>query len=216
MRTQLLTALLIATLLSPGARALEWKPTTATATTKPFQKSLVLEFSYTNSGRTPVTLGDIQTNCDCITVTPERAVCAPGESGRLTATFIVGERYGRYERSITVTTSDSPEPVQLRVEIESPELVTFTPRSADWALGEAEEEKVIDVAVTPGLALEFTEIFAINSLFRYRLVTVDAGHRYRLVIAPSSTAREANTAIRLVGRDAAGHRLVVSAYANVR
>ncbi len=216
MRTPLPTALLLALCLPAAGRALEWKQTTVSATTQPFQKSLVLEFVYANTGRTPVTIGDIQTNCDCITVIPGQTVCAPGATGKLIATFIVGERFGRYERTITVTTSDSPAPVKLRVDIDSPELVEFAPRSVEWSRGGPAQEQTVEITVVPGLALDFTEVFAINSLFSYHLETVEAGHRYRLRITPGSTAREANTAIRLVGQDRAGHRLVVSAYANVR
>jgi hypothetical protein len=116
-------------LLPLSAPALEWRQTTVTATTQPFQKSLVLQFAYRNPGSTPVTLGRIDTNCDCITVVPDKLVCAPGGTGSLAATFIVGERYGRYERTITVHSSDSAAPVVLRVEIEAPELARLTPRS---------------------------------------------------------------------------------------
>ncbi|MFI5337689.1 MAG: DUF1573 domain-containing protein, partial [Opitutales bacterium] len=127
-RIPLLWLLLAFTVIAPAtARALEWTKLTATAVTTPFQKSLVLTFPFRNRTAAPALIRDIQTNCDCINAVTDKPSYAPGEPGVLTATFTVGERYGRYERTITVTSSDNPAPVKLTAVIESPELALLTP-----------------------------------------------------------------------------------------
>lgn len=216
MRRPLPTLVLLAVLLPLTTRALDWEHRTATAVTAPFQKSLVLTFPFKNTSGSVSTLKDIATNCDCVTATLDRSSYAPGQTGKLTAVFAVGERYGRYERTITVTTSDTAEPAKLTVLIDSPEIVVPTPRTVDWVIGSAGKPQTVDLVVEPGVRMVFAEHFAINDSFLVTLEEVEAGRRYRLRISPRSTALPANTAIRVVGNDKAGHRLVVSAYANVK
>ena len=215
-RLQLSSLALIALMSAGELYALDWESTTSSKSTLPFQQKLVLDFQFQNHGASPVQIQDIQTNCDCIEAATDKKTYTPGEKGVLHATFTVGERYGRYERTITVTASDSPKPTKLTTVIESPEPAIPTPRVLEWAIGSAGVEQTVEIESTAPLHLEFTEFFALNEQFKIRLVAVKAGVHYRLYIKPASTAGIANTAVRVLGHDQYGHQVVVSAYANVR
>jgi hypothetical protein len=201
--------------LAQPVLALEWKSTIVEKRPVPLQPSVDVVFEYTNKGSKPVAIRDVQANCGCIEAASDRAVCQPGETGKIQARFTVGDRFGLYERTIVVVTDDSPSPTRLRVSIDVPELAKITPRSLEWKRGAKNAEQIIDVRATVPLQIEFTEATPTNESFSVRLETIEAGRAYRIHLRPVSTAAPANAAIRIVGREKSGRSILVSAYAGV-
>lgn len=199
-----------------GGFALEWKTQTLTYTTAPFQTTQEAVFQFTNTGTKPVTILDVESNCDCLDAAADRQVYAPGESGMIRSSFTVGDRLGLYERRIKIVTDESPEPVRLLVRIEVPELVTLTPRSVAWKLNEPVTEKAVELEVIPGVKIDFTRVQPTSGSFDARLETIEAGRRYRVYLKPPATTQPANAAFRIFGRAASGQDIIVSAYGNVR
>lgn len=195
--------------------ALEWKSEALTVSTLPFQTTQDVSFEFKNNTARPVTLIDLQTNCDCLAATADQKIYAPGASGTIKARFTIGDRLGLYERSITVVTDEAASPVRLHVRIVVPEITQLIPRSLTWLLNATAEEKSIELVPSPGLEISFTDAQATNAAFSARLETVVAGKHYRLYLKPRSTADPASAAIRLFGREKSGRPVVVSAYANV-
>jgi len=206
---------LLSALLLPAA-ALEWKSDKLEFTTKPFQVTQDVAFTFKNTAAKPVTLLDLQTNCDCLEATADLKTYAPGATGTIKARFTIGDRSGLYERIITVVTDEAAGPVRLLVRFEVPEISDLTPRSVSWNLKAEATEKVVEIVPAAGLEINFTEAQATNDAFTTRLETVTAGRRYRLHLQPRSTAESASAAIRVFGREKAGHDVVVSAYASVQ
>lgn len=198
-----------------SAFALDWKSTTAELRLAPLQSNAEVVFEFTNTSTKSVTIRDVQANCGCLEAASDRTVCAPGETGRIRARFAVGDRYGLYERTISVVTDDSSTPTHLRVSIDVPELASVTPRSLEWKRDAAIGEQIIDVRATAPLNIEFTEATPTNESFTARLETVEAGHAYRIHLKPVSTAAPANAAIRIIGREKSGRAVLISAYADV-
>lgn len=198
------------------AAALEWKAQTLDFTTTPFQATQDAVFQFTNTGTKPVTILEVESNCDCLDAAADRQVYAPGSSGVITTSFHVGDRLGLYERRIKVVTDESPEPVRLLVRIEVPDLVVLTPRSVAWKLHEPAVEKSVDLAVIPGLQITFSRVQPTSGDFAARLETIEAGRRYRVYLKPPETAAPANAAFRILGHAASGQEIIVSAYGNVR
>src|SRR5882757_4058463 len=155
-RLPLLCFLFAAALVSTAA--LEWKAQTLDFTTAPFQTTQDATFQFTNTGHKPVTILEVESNCDCLDAAADRQIYAPGATGYIKANFHVGDRLGLYERRIKVVTDESPEPVRLLVRIEVPELVVLTPRSVAWKLNESAAEKSVDLEVRPGLKINFTRV----------------------------------------------------------
>jgi Protein of unknown function (DUF1573) len=199
-----------------GGFALEWKTRTLTFTTAPFQATQEAVFPFTNAGTKPVTILEVESNCDCLDAASDRQVYAPGESGIIRSSFTVGDRLGLYERRIKIVTDENPEPVRLLVRIEVPELVTLTPRSVAWKLNEPAAEKAVELEVIPGVKIEFSRVLPTSGDFDARLETIETGRRYRVYLKPPATTQPANAAFRIFGRAGSGQDIVVSAYGNVR
>lgn len=208
--------LLLAAALALPCAALEWKTDNLTVATVPFQKTQDAVFEFKNTGTKPVTLLDLQTNCDCLDAKASGKTFMPGATGTIKASFTIGERAGRYERLITLVIDEAPEPVRLLLRIDVPEVATVTPRSVSWKLGEPGGEKVVEFSSAPGVEINFTEAQATNDAFTARLEAVEPGRHYRLHLQPRSTAVSASAAIRVFGRETTGHDVVVSAYASIQ
>jgi hypothetical protein len=211
-----LSCLLAGTALPCAAWALEWKAQTLSFTTPPFQTTQAATFEFTNTSAKPVTILEVESNCDCLDAAADRQVYAPGATGTIKTNFTIGDRLGLYERRIKVLTDESPEPVRLLVRIEVPDLVVMTPRSVAWKLNEAADEKAVDLEVIPGVKINFTRVLPTSGDFNARLETLEAGRRYRVYLKPPGTGQPANAAFRIFGRAATGQEFVVSAYGNVR
>jgi hypothetical protein len=196
--------------------ALEWKVLEQSIATAPFQETQDVEFEFKNTGSKPVAILDLQTNCDCLEATGDKGTYAPGETGRIKARFTLGDHAGLYERVITVVTDDADAPTRLKLKIVVPEVFAITPRSVQWPLNHAVTVQTVDLTPAPGLELNFTDAQATNKAFTASLEVVQPGKRYRIAIQPRSTAEPASAAIRVFGRDQAGHPVVASAYATVQ
>lgn len=197
--------------------ALEWESRTQQISTGPFQSAADIVFSFKNTSAQPVTIRSLQTNCDCLDASTDQKTYQPGQSGRLTARFTVGDRLGVYQRSITVETDETTDATtHLSVSIDVPETVAFSQRTVAWRVGGPAKEQTIFLRPTPGLALDFHTAQATNEDFVVHLKTIKTGELYRLSVKPKSTKKPANAAIRISGRDNAGHEVLVSGYANVK
>lgn len=195
--------------------ALEWKAKDLSVTTAPFQSTQDVTFEFKNGGPKPVTILDLQTNCDCLAADADRKIYAPGESGHIKAQFTIGDRSGLYERVVTVVTDESPEPVRLLVKIEVPELFAVSPRSVLWKQNAPATEQVIDVTPAAGLEITFTEAQPTNPAFTASLEVIEPGKHYRLHLKPVATTAPASAAIRIFGHEKTGHKVVANTYATV-
>lgn len=196
--------------------ALDWVSDRFEGATQPLQPTLQVAFSFKNSGAKPVTIRAVQTNCDCLAAGTDKLTYAPGEAGIITARFTVGDRYGLYDRAITVLADDSPEPKRLSVRIDVPEPATTSPTILVWPLGGAADEKIVELRTASGVRIDYTEAFPSNPDFRVRIEIIEVGRHYRLHVAPQRTGAQANAAIRAKGTTPDGREIVTSAYANVR
>lgn len=196
--------------------ALEWISDRFEGSIRPLQSTLEVAFSFKNTSDRSVTIRAVQTNCDCLAAGPDKLTYAPGEAGVITARFTVGDRYGLYERAISIVTDQNPEPKRLSVRIEVPEPATTSPTILVWPVGAEPAEKTVELRTAAGVRIDFTEALASNSDFRVRLETIETGHHYRLHVTPGRTDAPANAAIRAKGTTPDGREIVTSAYANVR
>ncbi len=210
-----LTVLLAASLTIP-AFALDWKNQHLSVKAVPLQKSAEAFFEFTNTSGKTVTLKGVDTSCDCLEATPSATTFAPGASGRINARFTVGDRFGVYQRSITVTTDDATEATTLTVELDVPEVASLLPRSVDWKLNGPAAEQVIEIEVTPGITLSIGQVQCTSDAFKHRLETVEAGRHYRLHIEPKNIHEVSNAAFRLYAKAGTGQDVVLSVYGNVR
>lgn len=69
-------------------------------------------FPFTINGNARITITDIKTSCGCTTAKLDKTTYAPGESGNITATFIIGDRTGEQTKHIRVHWRPAPGTVQ--------------------------------------------------------------------------------------------------------
>lgn len=212
-----LSALLLAFALpAVPAWALEWKTTEATIKAAPLQRTAQTEFAFTNAGTQPVTITSVDTSCDCLEAAPSARTIAPGASGTIQAHFSVGNAVGTLQRMIVVSTDDGKPATVLTVQLEIPEVARFSPRSVEWKLGAAPDEKAVEIVIAEGVEVALHDVQATTTAFALRLETLQAGRHYCLHVTPKSTAAIASAAFRLSGKSADGQDIVVSAYGVVR
>lgn len=209
-------ALACAATISCPLSALEWRSTSFAGVARPLQRTVDVAFEFKNTGAEAVQFRSIETNCDCLEAVADKPSYAPGETGRLTARFTIGDRLGAYHRSITVLTSDEPQPRRLSVELEAPPPVVVEPLELVWPVGGPREPRTVDLRVAEGLAVELQEVLATAAGFRALLETVAPGTHYRLRVTPEVIDRPFSAAFRIRGRSADGQPLTVSAYGHVR
>lgn len=216
LKSLLLAITLGCSLPSICAAALTWATTTIESNTAPLQKFISVAFPFKNTSTAAVRVLNVQTNCDCLEASADRAVYAPGENGVIVARFAVGDRTGTYERRISVNTDNQSTPQHLRVRITVPELATLSHKVREWAVGAAAAEQSFEVTVNESIRINFTDTLVSANTFRARLETLEAGRHYLVHVAPLSTTEQASAAVRLIGTAQNGERVVVSGYLNVR
>ena len=199
-----------------SAFGLDWKATTLTATTAPFQSELDVEFEFANRGTKPVAVRELETSCSCLLANSDRKIYPPGATGKIAARFTVGDRGGIYERTITVLTDEADSPVKLVLTVEVPDVASVTPRSVAWRLNEEPLEKKVELTAAAGLEIIFSGAQPTSDDYTARLEVIEPGRHYRLFIKPNLTSRPASVAVRIVGREKSGHAVIVSAYASVQ
>lgn len=199
-----------------SAAALDWKSTTLSVTTKPFQVSQEVVFEFTNRGSKPVAILELETSCGCLLAQADLKLYAPGMAGKITGKFTVGDRSGLYERIITVVTDEPDSPVRLSLKVEVPEVASVSPRSVAWRLNEEAVEKSVDLVSSAGLEIVFSRAEPTSDAYTVRLESVEAGRRYRLHIKPRAMNQPASAAIRIYGQEKSGHEILLSAYASIR
>jgi hypothetical protein len=94
-------------------------------------------YAFANDSDHSVTITSIATSCGCTTAKLDQKTYAPGQSGEIEATFVIGDRTGEQRKTIVVETDDPTEStVLLRLSVRVPPLVEITPKHLRWQAGE--------------------------------------------------------------------------------
>ncbi len=168
--------------------ALEWKNPRVEKSAVAGDAPVVANFDFVNTGSSAVTITTVVSDCGCTTAALDRRIYAPGEGGTVRATFDIGGRVGQQEKIVTVTTDDAAaEPVRLALAVNIAELVRAVPRLAIWRIGDASDEKVIEILAGASPAIARLEVTP-DAGAEARLEAVEGGRKYRLHVRPKSTA----------------------------
>lgn len=181
--------MLCALFLSVHAQAeLRWDRQTVKAEAKAGDSSLVVVFSFTNAGRSPVSVLSVQPSCGCMTVEPTKTTYAPGEGGQLRVHMDLQGRTGLQEKSIAVTTDDSAAPTRLNLEVNIPAIVQIAPQGVMWNRGGPKASQEVLVTAGSDVAIDLQDVQYDHQAFVVEQVTETAGRRYKLRVTPLSTA----------------------------
>jgi hypothetical protein len=200
------------------ALALDWTRTEIEHRAEINESLPPYEFTFKNSGATPVTITNIRTSCGCLTPVPDKETYAPGETGTIPVHFDRTGLVGDVTRTIAITTDekDRAEPYQLTLRADLPEPLTIAPRLVFWKSDAAPATKTIDIKINRAEPIEIARATCNRDDIKVTLVALDPGRHYRLDITPdgTSTPRLAIIALQPAASLPAGTTL--TAYAQVR
>lgn len=75
----------------------------------------VYEFKFTNIGKEPLVISNVQASCGCTTPKWTNEPVAPGKTGTITASFNSSGRPGQFTKSVTVTSNAKSNPKVLTI-----------------------------------------------------------------------------------------------------
>lgn len=78
--------------------------------------SVTVDFNYTNTGKTPLVLHNVQASCGCTTPEWTRTPIQPGGSGKIKVSFNPANRPGSFSKTITVQTNAEQPVKTLRIQ----------------------------------------------------------------------------------------------------
>ncbi len=90
---------------NPNAPVLKFKIEKHDFGTVPEGPAAVFEFEFTNEGKEPLILSNVQASCGCTTPTWPKEPVLPGKSSTIKASYNTQGRPGPFTKSITVTSN---------------------------------------------------------------------------------------------------------------
>lgn len=195
-----LRTLFVASLLQTGtARAgLTWEATERTPPVSLHAEKVEVAFPFKNDGPGAVTILSVRASCGCTVPTLAKQVFAPGETGKIEATFQVGERVGD-QHSVIYVLTDVPgaEPLQLHLRLNIPQPLEVEPRVVSWSQGEEPAPKTIEVRVHPEARFVVTGIGTTDGGYLASVRPQPGPGRYLVEIRPVETTSKSRAVFRL-------------------
>lgn len=177
--------------MSIAQAQLSWAERTITLKPEAGVEEIVAVFRFTNTGENAVTITEVKTDCGCTTATLAKTIYAPGEAGEIRTVFNVGNRIGREVKAVHVTTSDVPnQPVELKLEVTIPPLLTLSPRMVWWARNGEEIPQTISLSLAAGSGARITGVVAEGEGIDHSLQQFTATE-YRLHLTPKDLTKSA-------------------------
>jgi len=78
-------------------------------------KKAVFDFIFTNKGKVPLVLSNVQPGCGCTVPDWPKEAIMPGKSSKITATYDPGAYKGVFGKGITVYSNAENSPLQLQI-----------------------------------------------------------------------------------------------------
>ncbi len=184
--------------LAAGPLAFE---TTAKEVDVPFEAtSTFVDFGFRNTGRDPVVIDRVQSDCPCISIAIKGSlVVAPGGEGTIRATMETKALTGVVDKTIGVwLKGDGKEPSQLlRMKAKIPELVQVDPKALIWEIGDPAAPKKVTVTMNHPMPIHVTSVTGADGTFKHEWKEIEKGRKYEVTVTPVSTAGHSNGVLRL-------------------
>jgi hypothetical protein len=155
------------------------------------QESIVAKYRFTNSGKESVKIENVKTSCGCTAAGLKKTEYAPGESGEIEAKFTFGGRFGRQEKAIIVSTSQSKEnPIILRLVVDIEDQIHIRPELVFWRVGEQPDPKKIEVTIGDNATVKILSVVSDNPSIKAELSEVKPGKEYEIQITPTDVSQK--------------------------
>jgi len=184
-------------------------------------KIVTTDYKFTNNSEKDITIATADGGCSCmkVEVSGGKMTYKPGESGVLRSTFEVGGFLGTVDKAVAIHLQGDPiekpsHVIQLRVHI--PMIITLTPKTLKWDVGEAPNPKTIRVDMDYENPIHITSVATNNEDFMTEIVELEKGKRYDVKVTPKKTDVSAIALLRiLTDVDVERHRSQ-QAFASIR
>ena len=176
------------------------------------------DFVFTNQGDFPVEILEVRSSCGCTTAALDKTVYEPGESGRITAKFDVGQRVGEQSNSIIVRTDDAERSIHsLVLFVDIPRALTLSHRFLIWQRNAEPETRRVEVVFHPDSPYRLNEVEVKGGAFQVELIEdEDVKGRYYLDVTPLNLSDSERAAIVLITEPEPSTPRAFSLYAYVR
>lgn len=175
-----------------GQAALEFGSITQSIDFQPDQSACEVVYSFQNRGDKPVDLTKLIPSCGCMTPSDPVGTYAPGQTGEITVQFKAENRIGITIETIQVYTTDSPEPITLRLIANVPVLFRFDPENVIWGLNDPLVAKEVTFFDLLGKGVKPVTIYT-PSMDIEAVLTKNAYGDAVVKITPKTTARSFGT-----------------------
>lgn len=186
--------LMVAMLMSMAAMAQE-AVLTFNKTTHDFGKineadgRVTTVFEFKNEGMIPLVLTNVRASCGCTSPNWTKEPVEPGQTGQITVTYNPSGRPGRFQKSITITSNASEEPVRIYIKGE----VIPKPAAANYPhkIGELSvQKKMVNIGVVKKGMPKTVEIEYANTTDKVIKVDLRFDYDKQSYWAPLITATE--------------------------
>ena len=169
---------------------LHWDALEQDQKAKPGDKEAVARFHFVNAGTSAIKIVNVRTSCGCTTAALAKDQFAPGEAGDIQARFAFGSHTGHQEKTIAVTTSDSPnQQTLLRLIVDIPQAVILQPEFVFWKVGEPVDTKKFRVAIGEGFSAKLLGVESDNPDIHFVVNPITPGKELEVSVTPSETKR---------------------------
>lgn len=166
---------------------LTWQETTKQVAVAWGATQAEAEFVGENTSTTEVTVTKVAASCACTLAKMDEDKIQPGASTRMKVVIKIGERTGRLETPIIVSTGPKVETTILRLTTIIPQIVRTQPDRLAWRMGDENTPKTMIIETLPGFIADFELAGCSRPDIKATLVVLQAGRRYQLIVFPSST-----------------------------
>lgn len=161
-------------------------------------------FRFRNAGPETVKIADISTSCGCTRAEADRPSYAPGEEGAVLGEFEIGDRRGRQEVRIAVSSGlpGSPRTV-LSLNLDIPEVLALPRRMLFWKLGSEAAPQAVRLGLSKKFGTKILEAVSESPEFSAKLLPDGEGGAL-LEVAPRSLAKPLKSRVRIVCKTGRG------------
>ena len=217
-------ALFLSHSVAIAANALSWEQTTIEENADIGQAEVNAYYAFTNTSDSTITITKTSASCGCTIPSLEKDTYAPGESGKLLATFDIGSRVGKQHKEITVETqeSGSTQSYKLILNVDIPQLIQLKRRALLWKIGEDASAKDCEIEIHSKHPMTITGVFSkaandAESNFIFEIVELKPNHQYLLRITPKDTSKKTRETCYLTSpNDTEDHLRTFPIYAWIR
>ena len=163
----------------------------------PDQTESVVEYPFRNAGDKPVSVLEVKSDCGCTVARLDKLQYAPGEEGKIPVTFTFGERNGEQTRTIKVKTDDGRPETLLTLVVQIPKIISISPKTLRWDVGETPEKKTAVITGLEGHPLQIIGVTSDDKRFVPSFKTLEDGQKYQLEVVPTDLGVSATVPIRI-------------------